>query len=110
MTERVIDLTLGLVPGLRTWWMKPPVTILPYMTAALSRLGFNTTLLMLEDHTGTHVDAPFHFYDGALRSPAGPSVEATPLERLVGRAILLDVTLLRRGPAVPIGRELVDAA
>ena len=28
MPERVIDLTLELVPGLRTWWMKPPVTVL----------------------------------------------------------------------------------
>src|SRR5205814_2442874 len=81
-----------------------------YMTATLSRLGFNTTLLTLEDHTGTHVDAPLHFYDGALRSPAGASVEATPLEKLLGRAVLLDVTRLRGGPDEPIGAELLAAA
>jgi len=108
--EHVLDLTLELYPGLKTWDMKPPVTLLPYMTARLSRLGFNTTLLVLEDHCGTHVDAPLHFYDGALRSPAGPSVERTALDKLLGRAVALDLVALRAGPREAVTAELLAAA
>ncbi len=38
------------------------------------------------EHGGTHLDAPFHF------SRAGDSVEEIPLERLLGAAVVIDVT------------------
>ena len=38
------------------------------------------------EHGGTHLDAPIHFADG------GPTVDRVPLERLMGRAIVIDVT------------------
>ena len=110
MTERVVDLTLELTQGLQTWDMKPPATLLPYMTARYSRLGFNTRLLILEDHVGTHVDAPLHFYDGDLRAPAGSSVEALPLEKLIGRAVVLDLVRLRSRPTEAVGAEMLAAA
>ena len=37
-------------------------------------------------HAGTHVDAPSHFFDGA------PGADALPLELLMGRARVLEVT------------------
>ena len=44
------------------------------------------TIFCCSSHTGTHVDAPSHFLgDGA-------SVDAIPLEGLIGRAIVLDFT------------------
>jgi kynurenine formamidase len=39
------------------------------------------------EHGGTHLDAPVHFHRG------GQSVEQIPLERLVGPAVVIDVTL-----------------
>src|SRR5690606_19200693 len=48
--------------------------------------GFASKLLVLSDHAGTHVDAPFHFYAD------GPTVEATPLDRLIGPAVVVDAT------------------
>jgi arylformamidase len=36
-------------------------------------------------HTGTHVDAPRHFYD------EGPGVDALPLELLIGRARVVEI-------------------
>jgi kynurenine formamidase len=39
------------------------------------------------EHGGTHLDAPIHFRQG------GQSVEQIPLERLVGPAVVVDVTL-----------------
>ena len=38
-------------------------------------------------HTGTHVDAPRHFFDDAA------GVDALPLELLIGRARVIEVTL-----------------
>jgi arylformamidase len=42
------------------------------------------SVLTLGSHTGTHVDAPCHFLDGA------PSVESLPLEALVGPAFVAE--------------------
>ena len=41
--------------------------------------------LELGAHTGTHVDAPLHFFDGR------PGVDQMPLELLVGRARVIDL-------------------
>jgi arylformamidase len=48
-------------------------------TANLSRLDFGL-------HSGTHIDAPVHFIDGA------PGAEAVPLESLIGPAFVADAT------------------
>ena len=40
-------------------------------------------------HTGTHIDAPIHFIDGAS------GVEGIPLESMLGRAYVVDTTSLR---------------
>lgn len=45
----------------------------------------NVSLLHMGAHSGTHVDAPAHFIEGAGR------VESLPLEALIGEAQLVDV-------------------
>ena len=68
----------------------------------LSRLDFGL-------HSGTHIDAPLHFIDGA------PGVEATPIEALIGDAYVVDATSVRgqidaaalRGLAIPPSCERV---
>jgi len=45
----------------------------------------NVTQIALGVHTGTHVDAPAHFIEGA------PTLEAIPLDRFVGEARVLDL-------------------
>ena len=54
----------------------------------------NLSLLTMGSHTGTHVDAPYHFIDD------GPRLGAVALERMVGEALVLDLR----------GRDAVDAA
>ena len=44
----------------------------------------NVSALSLGSHTGTHIDAPHHFLDGA------PTVEALPLDALVGPAHVIE--------------------
>jgi kynurenine formamidase len=107
VAERIIDLGLELTPGLQTWDVKPPFTILPYMTAQTFALGFNTKLLIMEDHTGTHVDATLHFYDGVHRSPRGKSIAEMHLEKLIGEAVLIDAS--DKDPGEPVTRRLLEA-
>jgi arylformamidase len=45
----------------------------------------NVSQMELGVHTGTHVDAPLHFFDGA------PAVEALDLDVLVGPAVVVEV-------------------
>lgn len=46
----------------------------------------NVSRLSCSTHTGTHVDAPAHFLDGA------PGVDAVPLDALIGPAYVVDAT------------------
>lgn len=53
------------------------------------------TVLTLNTHVGTHVDAPRHFYAD------GEPIDRTPLERLVQReAVVIDVSHKRSGEGV----------
>jgi arylformamidase len=47
--------------------------------------------LCLATHIGTHVDAPFHFVDGAA------TIENMPLEKYAGPALLLDLREVAKG-------------
>ncbi len=47
--------------------------------------GFRSNLLMLIEHTGTHVDSPAHFIE------EGPFIDEVSLDRFCGRAIILDL-------------------
>jgi arylformamidase len=46
----------------------------------------NISVLSLGSHTGTHIDAPHHFLDGAS------TVETLPLDALVGPALVIEYT------------------
>ena len=46
---------------------------------------FNAERIDLNVHTGTHVDAPFHFF------PYGKTVDQIPVERWQGDAVLVDL-------------------
>lgn len=49
--------------------------------------------LSLGTHTGTHIDAPFHFF------PSGQKLHEIPLSQFVDRAVVLDVRHLARDRA-----------
>ena len=59
----------------------------------------NASLLSMDVHCGTHIDAPLHFIDGAA------SVESIPLDRLVG-----DAFVLATGASDAIDAQLLEAA
>jgi arylformamidase len=85
----LIDITLPIRPGMIVYPGDPEVhlertsSIAEGEAANISRLDFGV-------HTGTHVDAPLHFIDGA------PGAEVLPLEALIGPAYVIDATSLDR--------------
>jgi arylformamidase len=80
---RIYDISVALGPELPTYDdAEPGPTLEPF--AALERGDpANVSVLRLGVHSGTHVDAPCHFF------PAGAGVDAVPLERLVGPALVV---------------------
>src|SRR5919201_4304273 len=57
--------------------------------------GYNLSRLDFGVHSGTHVDAPVHFIDGA------PAAESLPLDVLIGPCLVVE------GIRVPNGTERV---
>jgi arylformamidase len=89
---RVIDISVPNGPGQHVYPGDPPPRV---ERAKAIRRGdvCNVSLLTMGSHTGTHVDAPYHFIDG------GPRLGEVPLERMVGEALVVDLR----------GRAAVDA-
>jgi arylformamidase len=84
----IIDVSVPVRPGMVTYPGDPEVrleraeSIADGATANVSRLDFGV-------HSGTHVDAPLHFFDGA------GGVETIPVDVLFGPARVLDLTGVR---------------
>lgn len=91
--RRVIDVSVPNGPGQHVYPGDPE----PRIDAA-SRIArgdvANVSFLHMGSHTGTHVDAPYHFLDD------GPRLGAVPLDRMVGPCLVADLR----------GRRAVDAA
>lgn len=83
-----ISETLGMFPG------TPRVKMIPWTT--LQHDGYHSEMLFLSTHSGTHMDAPYHFCDDGLR------IHQIPMDRLAGEAALLDVN---RGPGGLVTRR-----
>jgi arylformamidase len=81
---RLVDVSVLLAPGLATYPGNPAFEITPVHKIADGHSSNNSRLVM-GTHTGTHVDAPLHFFDGR------PGVDTMPLELLVGRARVIDL-------------------
>jgi arylformamidase len=81
---RLVDVSVLLAPGLATYPGNPEYEISPVKRIAAGDSSNNSRLVM-GTHTGTHVDAPKHFFDDK------PGVDTLPLELLVGRARVIDL-------------------
>ena len=81
----IYDVSVPLRPGMPTYAGEPgpQLEVLKQIARGDSA---NVTALSLGSHTGTHVDAPHHFLDGLS------TVEAIPLEALIGPAQVIELT------------------
>jgi arylformamidase len=82
---KLIDVSVPLDGRLPTYPNNTPFSIEPIKRIARGDSS-NVSTLHLSAHTGTHVDAPRHFFD------QGPGTEALPLEMLIGRTRVIEIT------------------
>jgi kynurenine formamidase len=84
MTRTVIDLTQSIHPGMQLFPLHSPTQILPWTQR--DRFGWTTNALFINEHAGTHLDAPYHFLED------GATVDQLDLSRLTGPALALDLS------------------
>jgi arylformamidase len=90
---RVLDISVPNRPGMHVYPGDPELRVECVRTTAGGDVC-NLSLLTLGSHTGTHVDAPYHFLgDGARLGDVS-------LDRMVGEALVADLR----------GRDAIDAA
>ena len=87
---RLIDLSHPLEDGQPNFPLDPELSVRPHNTVA--GIGYNLTELSLSTHQGTHLDAPYHFFDD------GRTLDQMRLEQFYGPAALVD---LAPGGALP---------
>jgi len=108
----MFDLTAPLEQGMPVYPGDPPLQI--ERTATHEVDGFQVTRICLGTHSGTHVEAPRHFF------PQGKTLDGFPLRRFVGEGVIYDcrssaddivddrlARLLRTHPLGPAGIALL---
>jgi len=76
--SRIIDLTLTVRPGMRGVDFEA--------RSSVDNKGWNTQMLHLYSHSGTHLDAPYHFIAG------GKTLEQLALDKCIGPALVIDLS------------------
>jgi arylformamidase len=105
---RLVDLSIPLRDGMKADAFPSP-GFLSEVTHAWSRpryvspcKGMAKRAFMMDEHTGTHVDAPFHF------DPDGPTLDRVPVDKFGGAAKFLDLT--DRRDDQPVTKSMLEEA
>ncbi len=80
---RIIDISLPIGPDLLTWPGDPAIEIEPRLQISRGDPA-NVSELRIGTHTGTHVDPPVHFVEGAA------GIDRVPLDVVYGPCIVAD--------------------
>lgn len=81
--NKVIDLTHPLPQNFPTFGGQQQLTVKPLLN--LKDNGYNLQEWVINEHTGTHMDAPFHFSDK-------DSADKIPVQNLIGPLAIVDIT------------------
>jgi arylformamidase len=105
---KLIELSMKLTQEMNTQAFPNPA-FMPAVTHAWSLpryvspcKGMAKRVFMMDEHTGTHVDVPFHF------DPDGPTVDKVPVDRFLGPAKFLDVS--RRKADQEVTNTMIERA
>lgn len=85
-----IDLTLTISKSIPSFPGSPTPQFISWSN--LKEDGYNLELLFLSSHTGTHLDAPFHFIKNGIK------IDQISLGRLMGKAILIKIKKSKNSP------------
>ena len=80
---KIIDLTLTISEKIPTFPGSPQPNFINW--ESIEKDGYNLELLFLSTHTGTHIDAPFHFVK------KGQKIDQIMPKRLVNEAVLIKI-------------------
>ncbi len=80
---KIIDISLPIEEGMVTYPGDAQFSKTPVCT--IERSGCNMTKLIFGTHTGTHIDAPFHFLKD------GDPINQIPLSHFIGQAQVIEV-------------------
>ena len=80
---KVIDLTLTISENIPTFPGSPKPNFINWEN--IEKDGYNLDLLFFSTHTGTHIDAPYHFLK------KGQKIHQITTKRLVTKAILIKI-------------------
>ena len=99
-TGEVFDISIPISPGIAVW----PGDTEYSLVVETNETGMSLGAAAMSLHTGTHIDAPFHF------APGGSTAGELPLNPFLGPAVVIDVPgrnriqvrdLERIGPLAP---------
>lgn len=79
----LIDLSHPLEHGQLNFPWDPKISIVPHNS--VTSIGYNITQISMSTHQGTHLDAPFHFFDD------GKTLDQMSLGQFIGEATLVDL-------------------
>jgi len=93
---KTIDLSHSIEDQMATYWGGSKTSFT--WSSNFDRKDYASSRLEMSSHTGTHVDAPLHFI------PGGGTIDAVPLDVLVGYARMLDFH------SAPVANSVIDAS
>lgn len=82
----LIDISITVERGIPVWPGSPGATYMRALSPEKDGGYITGSRMYIDLHTGTHIDAPRHFV------PTGGTIESIPLEKLIGKCLVLDFT------------------
>ncbi len=97
---KIIDLSYTIDESCMTCGTPWHVNVQLNHLGKIGEVGRNTHSILLGSHTGTHMDAPMHFFDGE------PGIDQADLEKICGACSIVDMTHI--GPDGIVNKEDVQ--
>lgn len=82
--KRIYDISVPISIDMPVWPGDPKVTI-RQVSSIQKGDEANVSQIRMSVHTGTHIDAPHHFFED------GKTIDQIPLEKLVGEVLVMDM-------------------
>jgi arylformamidase len=86
---KIYDISMEIKGDMAVWKDKEDKRPKIDFTSTIGKDNANESRLYLDAHTGTHVDAPYHFLNN------GDKVDAIPIDRFVGECAVIDLTKIK---------------
>jgi len=93
-----VDISIPMKPGMTVWPGDPPFTLSPLERVSEGAVC-NTSLLSMGTHTGTHIDAPWHYDD------RGPKLNEVDTDLFFGPVRVLELAEVGMIRAEDLGAE-----